>query len=318
MSEKGIRSHPVSKTNQRRPLVITTCSALKRCRSNAHVQYLARGSQASVQVAWRKKIIDEKRLTAARELYRGRAFALAVGSADKLCADLGIISAGLGYVKSHTRVPSYDLTIRPNSPSSVANRVSGKFDLESWWSNVASGPFSAPLVDDMKGRPLVLLCLSRTYAAMVANDLFTAMRTQAVELRIFGLSIVDTLPSNLRPFVLPYDERLSQIGLSGTRVDFPQRALMHYVEFIAPETGIDLNKEVYAINRLLSNAQRPATRLQKRTGDEAIKRLIRNLIPQLGLSSTRILAYLRHSEGLSCEQRRFASLFKAVRAECAI
>jgi hypothetical protein len=292
------------------------CS-LRASSCKTHVEKLARENQASVEAAWQALIAGEKHLTTARQLYRGRAFALALHAADKLHADLGIISAGLGYIRGHTRVPSYDLTVRPGSPSSVTNRVRGTFDPQSWWSSVASGPFSTPLVEDMEDRPLVALCLSRGYALLIARDLLTALRKPSSEIRIFGLSIIKCLPADLRPFVLPYDERLSQVGLAGTRVDFPQRALAHYVEFVAPETGVDLKREHDAVNRMLLRVRHLPPRVQKRVEDQVIKELIRNLIPQLGPSRTRILAHLRHSRGLSCEQRRFASLFNAVRAETA-
>jgi hypothetical protein len=317
MGRNATESSAVSEARDTRTLVITTCSASKRCRSSTRVEQLRRGSQASVEAAWRTAIAEERDLTPARDLYRGRAFQLALRAVDLLGADLGVISAGLGYVKSQKPVPSYDLTVRLRSPSSVRNRVQGTFDPRSWWSSVANGPFSTPLDRDIKNRGLVLICLSRDYAAMIADNLSAAVRAHFIHLRIFGLSIAGALPDDLKPFVLPYDERLSRIGFPGTRVDFPQRALVHYAQVVAPETGVNLHNERNVVARSLASVPPPPPRRQNRANDDVIKQRIKVLILKLGSSRTRILSHLRRAEGLSCEQRRFVSLYNDVRGETA-
>jgi hypothetical protein len=152
---------------------------------------------------------------------------------------------------------------------------------------------------------------------MIAEDLLMAWRKHAIELRIFGLSIARRLPQGLESLVLPYDERLSQVGLTGTRVDFSQRALLHYAEFVAPKTGIDLRKERDAVKQLLASVQPRQPRTQNRATNDAIKRRIKALLPKIGRRRTRILAHLRHVEGLSCEQSRFASLYEEALKETA-
>jgi hypothetical protein len=255
---------------------------------------------------------QESALTRAAELYRGRAFGLATGAAAIVKGDLGIISAGLGYVRGEVRIPSYDLTIRSSGPASVAKRIDGPFDPQAWWESVGNGPYASDLSSECAGRPRVLVCLSRAYASMVIGDLLKIASSSPDCLRIFGLSIGDALPLALQRFVLPYDERLEQMGRPGTRVDFPQRALMDYLENVVPATGIDVEEEIAFIKLRLSSVTPSAPRRQKRIDDESLKRLIADLLPTVGSNCSRMLAHVRRDKGYSCEQGRFATLFRDV------
>ena len=258
-------------------------------------------------------IACESELTPARQLYAGRAFRLALRSAEIISADLGVISAGLGYVLADALIPSYDLTIGTRSSGSVVQHIRGNFDVKAWWRSMVSGPFATDLIGDLTGRPLVLMCMSRPYAKMIEDHLPRIATTNPTSLRIFGLSISKALPKSLRNYVLPYDERLSQLGSAGTRFDFPQRALLDYVEHIAPYGG-DLASDRSAVEARLTNGGQGyvTKRYQRRVDDSTIRELIASLIPTLGLGSTRLLAHIRHEKGVSCEQRRFSRLYSEV------
>ena len=299
-----------------RPLVITTCSASKRCRRLVGIDGLARGAQKSVADAWLRTIAGESRLTPARSLYGGRAFGLALRSVERLGADLGVISAGLGYVLADTPIPGYDLTIRSSGSGSIVQHIDGDFDTKAWWRSVAGGSFACDPVADLVGRSLVLMCVSRAYATMIEDDLLEMAAVNPTALRIFGLSIGSALPESLRIYALPYDERLGRLGLAGTRVDFPQRALLDYVEHIAPHRG-DLESDRSAVETRMANAGQVdgSRRHQNRVDDQAIRELISDLIPSVGPSRARLLEYIRHERGVSCEQRRFSKLYDDVRGD---
>jgi hypothetical protein len=224
-----------------------------------------------------------------------------------------VISAGLGYVRGDTPIPSYDLTVRQRGPGSISARVTGEFSYQDWWNSVAVGPFASSL--PAEGSPdrhsFILLCLSKDYARLVQRDLVEVAKAGIDRIRIFGLSIERALPDALRPAVLPYDERLGGLGNAGTRVDFPQRALLDYARNVASAMG-DIAKERELIRVRLDGGQRPHSRPQRRTDDANIKKLIVNLLPTIGPSRSRLLAHIRHEEGLSCEQSRFSNLFREV------
>jgi hypothetical protein len=189
-------------------------------------------------------------------------------------------------------------------------------DPSRWWAAVKRGPFSSNLARDARGRERVLVCLSRAYATMVEKDLIAVSKFEGVDLRIFGLSIDPHLDEVLRPYVMPYDERLDGLGRPGTRVDFPQRALLDFVTRVAPENSGNLDADKRAVlARLAPVATVRPVREQRRLPDEDIRQRIANLIPKIGPASTRILRHLRDIEGVSCEQSRFASLFKSVKQE---
>lgn len=300
------------------PLVITVCSAGKRCRRSVYADELPVADQGEVAGAWVARLAEETVLTPARSLYAGRAFGLAARSADAIGAHLGIVSAGLGYVRSEKPIPSYDLTVRRGGPGSVVRRIKSRFEPRFWWRQMNDGPFASDLMSDLRGRTLVLVCLSRAYAALIADDLTWFARQHPAALRVFGLSIASGLPADLRPFVMPYDERLEGLGTPGTRLDFPQRALADYVTHVWREGYASPERDAAEVTRRLSGvARQERTRAQQRVDDATVRDLILRALPTVGSSGSRMLAHLRRVEGVSVEQARFAGLFRAVRQEAA-
>lgn len=300
--------------SHRPPLIVTLCSASKRQRGPA-ASSLAAGPQASVAAQWMRRLSAKNAdRVEATLLYKGSAFGLAGKAAKALGAELGVISAGLGYVKSNTVIPGYDLTVRKaESPGSVRRQVEGNFDPQLWWEAVSAGPFSSDFLDDVSGRPLILICLSRDYAEMVAADL-ERLAAVSPQLRIFGMSIAQHLPMSLRESTMPYDGRLDEIYRSGTRVDFAQRALLHYVEVVHPHAGASLELARQHVERLMSSVPARETIVkQERKGDDDLKELMRDqLLLNPRLSASGMLRWFRNEKGLSCEQGRCSKLFHEV------
>ena len=103
---------------------------------------------------------------------------------------------------------------------------------------------------------------------------------------------------------MPYDDRLESVdGYSGTRADFPQRAMRHFVE------------RLEAQKLSLTNAHEAVTRSLRRYSNQEITRLIREQWETADGRSTTLLRYLRDEAFVSCEQSRFAQLFRSVRDE---
>lgn len=252
----------------------------------------------------------------ASSLYKGRAFQMAVEASKTESADLAVLSAGLGYVRGETPIPGYDLTIRPTGPGSIASKIADGVDAARWWAAVKKGPFSSNPIRDARGRVRMLVCLSKSYADMVEQDLLAISRIEGLELRIFGLSLAGHLKEKLRPFVMPYDERLDLLGRPGTRADFPQRALLDYVTHVAPASAGSLEADKQGVaDRLAPVAIAHSSRKQRRLSDAEIRALVADLIPKLGSTSTRVLRHLRDVEHASCEQSRFARIFNDVKRE---
>lgn len=260
------------------------------------------------------RLKKETDLRLASDLYKGRAFKIASEVAERMAADFSILSAGLGYVRSGTSIPGYDLTIRPSGPGSVARKVNGEIDPRVWWTAINEGPFSSNLRRDVQGRKRVFVCLSRSYAAMVETDLIKVSKVKGIDLRLFGLSLEAHLPEQLRPHVMPYDERLEALGKPGTRVDFPQRALLDFVTNVVPATSGSLAADRRAVLGRMGKVRVVLPkRKQRRLSDREIRNRIADLIPRLGTTGSRILRHLRDVDGVSCEQSRFAGLLRSVK-----
>jgi hypothetical protein len=157
------------------------------------------------------------------------------------------------------------------------------------------------------------MCLSREYALLIGREL-EVLGERHDNIRIFGLNIASALPQRVVKFVLPYDERLNFVSTNGTRVDFPQRALLHYASTIYTPNA-DLEQETHRVTRSLSNIPSYPKRVQNRQTDDALKIRIKALIHQMGGRRVKILQHLRHVEKVSCEQARFSALFEAVQNE---
>ncbi len=167
----------------------------------------------------------------------------------------------------------------------------------------------------MAGRPLVLACLSRSYAGLAADELSDSLAGGSECLRIFGLSLEVSLPLELKRFYMPYDARLETLGVPGTRVDFAQRALADFAAHVLPLAPAGLDAQRAVVRTRMNEARSPARpRPQRRAEDHVIRAHIEQAIRTIGPKSSDVLAHLRHVSNVSCEQRRFVGLFRVVRS----
>jgi hypothetical protein len=293
--------------------VVTICTHRKKARppSAATSVSLPIGSQDAVQTAWIEKVRTLSADTAASALYAGRGFALATQAAKIAEAKLYILSAGLGLVAANRRVPVYGLTVSGGHAESVAARVTGEFDGAAWFSGLLSGPHSNQWADAAgPGSGRVLLALTRPYAEMVGKSLSELDPSILARLRIFGASLSPALPAVLRPALVPYDERLDTV-LPGTRADFSQRALLHFVHSVAGNHNAqDRDADYAAVETALEGVLPPDRLRRPRVTDEEILQLIlARLRSQSGIA--RFLRALRDEEGVACGQSRFGRLYRA-------
>ncbi|WP_353646255.1 hypothetical protein [Mesorhizobium sp. WSM2239] len=298
--------------------VLVPCASRKRLRpdSNASAVSLRRSDQSDLETAWLERLAKLPVACEAAELYGGRGFQLARQASAIIGAPLYIVSAGLGLVASHRQVPAYGLTVSGLGPDSIAVRVNGRFDAASWWRAVNRGPYSTRLARILKknaSQPIVI-ALTQPYAWMLASDLDALSDAEVARLRIIGVKLDAALPSRFASTLLPYDERLEAI-LAGTRADFPQRALLHFVsEGLAACPGGDALTHQRWVQTALAGRHAPVRRKRPRLPDEDILALIkRHLRKTTGIGG--LLRVLRDREGVACEQARFSRLYRAALEE---
>jgi hypothetical protein len=289
--------------------VIAPCSSRKRLESppQARAVSLAISSQATLETAWLARVKTFERVVAAQDLYGGRGAALARRAAHKASASLYIVSAGLGLVAGSERVPAYGMTVARRGDDSIPMRVTGRFDPSAWWSAVCSGAVSTTLervLTQSQGR-ITLLALTKPYAAMVSASLAVLPGELTTGLRIFGWRLRDDLPASLHRSVMNYDARL-EATLPGTRNDFAQRAMAHFVDVVLPIGGEDSEVHRRQIEVSLAGLVAPERIVRPRASDDEIL----DWLGQATQAEDRVGRLLRRirDQGIACEQSRFARL----------
>lgn len=302
------------------PLVITTCTNRKRkpISEALHASSLPRAVIEEVMAEWVHRLSDEKARFPVTDLYGGRSFQDAAVTAEVLGGRMLVISAGLGVLDARAVVPSYACTILPHVADSLSARVAGLFSVQEWWVLLTqASPFSFRLdqaITASKG--LVCAALSGAYIEMIAGDLVALPASARDRLRLFTRASLDRVPKLLRPYVMPYDDRLDGIDstIRGTRNDFAGRALRHFAEnIVLPTDERSVEKHAAAVQAALAKWRLPVTVARQRHDDSTLLALLHQHWERNGGSTARLLRFFRDDLNIACEQGRFAVLARMVR-----
>lgn len=289
--------------------VVIPCASRKRWTTarGLTARELPRESQAAVSTEWLARLARAATQGDAKSLYMGRGFSLGASAAAHASAPLFVISAGLGIVAGTSAVPSYGLTIGTRTDDAIGPRIIGGFEPAAWWRTVTEGPFSTQWRSVLAADGLILVAMSQAYAGLVAEDLRSLNKADIRRLRIFGIGLNHVLPAAFGPSIMPYDARLDSL-LPGTRTDFAQRALGHFVRTILPSS--DPAKDAAAVALELIGQRAPERIERPRADDDVLIMAIRrHLRDTSGIG--KILRRLREQDQVACEQRRFTRLYHA-------
>lgn len=308
-------SHQLSLSN---PIVITNCTARKRATGRVVSLRVASKAEKPAKLAmrWVASTSNAPSPNLAGEFYVGRAISEAKATAKLLSADLYFVSAGLGLVHQSDKVPNYNLTVSSSQEALPRALAATDSSPSAWWNALTRlvgsiNPIARMI--EVSCERLFLIALPSTYLRLVQEDLAQVSIDSASRVRIFtsqaGASIV---PERIRSCVLPYDERLESLsGFAGTRNDFPQRALRHFIEIVNGREH-SLNDAHSAVTAALSKLRlRQLPLRQKRTDEQISSLLEENWLAHSG-SSTRLLRFLRDDAQVACEQSRFRELWRGV------
>ncbi len=300
-------------------IVAVNCTSKKTAKAGRGLSArdLRRGEVAQLAQEWRSRVQNsDVRAVPARELYSGRAFALASQTADSVGADLYVLSAGMGFVRQDTPVRPYNLSVAPNTDDCILSRSSaGRFTASEWWAALHDLPRAKPLAKLLSGRPKAMLVLAATrpYIEMVEDELANLTAAQVARLRIVGPTRANALPEVLQASVMPYDDRLNdaEIGLQGTRFDFAARALSHFVRLVCRDDNIQSPQDHAKRVRLSLSRRKAPERLDRKRLDTAALQSHIRAFKNGGESKTSALVMLRRDLGYACEQKRFFSAWEA-------
>lgn len=254
--------------------------------------------------------------TPAGQLYTGRAIVEAKRASRSAKASLYFVSAGMGLVSAEEQIPAYDLT-----PAEAKGGLADALRRHSssaaeWWSTLSNDGLSR-LISGHADH-LVLVALPATYLRMVALDLAHLRAADVDRLRIFtSVAGEREVPEVLRPSVMPYDDRLESVsGFPGTRGDFAQRALCHFVEELAGLSCSVHEGRALVEEALRTHRQRTVPE-RRRLDDSEVRALIASRWWSCAGRSALLLRALRDEEAVACEQSRFAQLWREVREQMA-
>lgn len=304
--------------------VVTNCTSRKRLLSDPITLgpvSLGASTQAIVQ-DWMQTLAPKDANHVVSSLYVGRSISEASWVAKSLEADLYVISAGVGLVHQHDKVPAYDLTFAdPAAPLATALAKVGATPTD-WWFALHAARIGRGLIADLVRKAvggLVMLASPSGYLEMVAPDLDALPDRELERIRIFTSTAgASALPERIRRVAMPYDERLESLhNYAGTRTDFPQRAMRHFVETMGAHQ-LDLTDAKRAVLTALADLELRATPNRARLPDDAIARLLHMNWDDHRGSSSRLLRFLRQHEGVACEQGRFRDIWRSVKTERAM
>lgn len=303
-------------------IIVTNCTNRKKNTGEALTLDGAHcaSSLASVVRDWGVATASATQREAVVNLYQGRSFTEAKQAAKEIGADLYVISAGHGLIHSSDRVPSYNLTVSA-SPGNELHQLLLRLQKRpsDWWQLLTQQFGEDRSVAAMMNRTAtgpVLLSIPSPYLRLISQDLADLKEEQVARLRIFTSEYgASELPQRLRPAVMPYDERLEGLpNFDGTRVDFAQRALRHFVHVLQghllPLEGAK-DQVLQAMNALV----KPVLPKRDRRSDAEIAELIEQNWSRLNGSSAALLRFLRDDALVACEQGRFAMLRRSVQTD---
>lgn len=311
-------------TQARDVIVITSCTNRKKKASAVlaldgtdHADSLG-----ALAERWKQQVhtVPERDLVAAADLYGGRSISEARRAAERLAAPLYIASAGHGLLHAEDGIPSYDITASP-SPENPLHRCLLRLQQSpaDWWQALvqAFGP-QRSLAALLAGSPntVVLLAVPSAYLGLLAGELAQLSDDAVARLRIVTSAHgASGLPARLQAVALPYDERLEGLAAyAGTRSDFPQRALHHFVAVLNGHE-MPLEQARARVSEAMDALQKPSLPDRRRKTDAEIIELLRQNWDRLNGSATALLRYLRDDALVACEQSRFRALRQQVFVE---
>ncbi|MBB5458769.1 hypothetical protein [Paraburkholderia sp. Cpub6] len=303
-------------------IVVTNCTNRKRVSDDTVTLTAAdmSGSLSSVAARWGRAIRKVPPLEQAQDIYMGRAFSEARQVTATLGGTLHIISAGLGVVGAAEAIPSYNLTVSEgdNSLKPLLTQL-GKRPSD-WWmvlTKELGQQRSVRALLEKNSDALALFALPGSYIALIAEDLASLTQRQLSRVRIITSDHGRTLvPEHARHVALPYDERLEGSTYVGTRTDFPQRALRHFVEVLSGHQ-LPIDDARASVSAAMHALTKPVIPARERKTDSEILALLRKNWDRFDGASARLLRYLRDEALVACEQSRFRSLWCSLQQDLA-
>lgn len=295
--------------------IVTNCSSIKRRKDAPLKPSLSSRTLEDLAESWINKLGKAKTLEQAIDTYGGRTFKEAIFASKFIDADLSVISAGLGLVKAGEKIPNYNLTISTGEGSIAGWLRDRGLTSKDWWRtlnhHLKKSNSLSNLVSQATG---VIFVLPSSYLKFIQADLESLLDVELERIYIITSEAGQwCLSEKLRERCLPYDERLDgAVNYQGTRNDFAQRALKHFVEKVDFKR-ISLSDSKTEVLEFLKKHQKPTLPNREKASDNEIQKLIKANWKAFNGKRDPLHRFLRDVALVSCEQKRFSAIWNEVR-----
>jgi hypothetical protein len=297
--------------------VVTNCSSVKKRRDPVLSPSLSSRNLEELAKSWVGKLSKAKTLEKVIDTYGGRTFKEAISASQLVEAELSVISAGLGLVKADEKIPNYNLTISTGDGSISTWLRDRGLQSKDWWKalnhHLNKDSSISNLLIDASG---VIFALPSSYLKLIQHELDSLCIEELERIYIITSEAGQLgLSKQLRQRCLPYDERLDgAINYQGTRNDFAQRALKHFVEEVDFKK-LPLSESKSQVLSFLSKHKKPVLPTRTKASDKEIQKLIKTNWKTYEGKRDPLHRFLRDVALVSCEQKRFSTLWNEVREQ---
>jgi hypothetical protein len=286
-------------------LSITHCTASKSYMSEFKVSDVSpHQSFEEFFICWSDFLKNTKSMYQAKDLYTGGGF-------KKLSKRLSqkeflIISAGLGLVNSKKMIPSYECTVSRGKLNSISDYFKDQFIYDQWWNYLISSKYSLGFINEnTKKSDIILISVTADYLKMIAQDLKLLNKKFYIFTGSKDLATSLGFKKNLMPYTEVFDG--PDGTLRGTNRDFPQRTHTDFLRRIKQFGSFELAFK--SVEDDMKKWVPPTKHKNARKTNEEIVNLIQHHEDKFNKVSD-LLRYFRYELKVSCEERRFKSLYK--------
>ncbi len=287
-------------------LVVASCTQSKRGRPTPTARLRTYRDDAvsarEVCRSWQEGVAHSTPVRLARELYKGAYWSQVLAMSEGLGANLGVVSAGFGYIAEQTKIPCYSATFSAGHPDSVPN-ASTADGRRAWWRLLGGdGALGTALVDS----ETVVVVLPERYLRVVSADLLAC---PAANLLVFSTGCPPELAEHLAERWIRLDARM--VRALGVNVS----ALAPAAAFraLSQVGGASAEKVAQIVETFVPAGAPPLYPKRRRQTPEQVEAWIRRRMQGLEPPTSASAALrLFRDEGLAFEQKRFHRLYRAI------
>lgn len=297
-------------------LIIASCSSTKRINPSSG---LNEDAQQAIDLRgfasnWVASVRTAKNTYFPADVYAGIGFTAIQSAASCLDADIQFVSAGMSVVESNKKIPGYNLTISDTGPTPFS-KVDISGTSADWWDalNQAYG-HDAPLYNSIKNHDgYVYVALPSSYLVMVKAELIKAVTEFSEKVRIIT-SNKNNINASLVDAAIRYDQRLNKMknGPSGANFSFTQRALLNFARLIKSNKAESLSvaEQQFLVDESFKDISDIGFVKRAKVSEDQLLAHVQDALGKQFIPRSKLLANLRHVDGIACEQGRFYKVYE--------